>query len=84
MRTNMREAIPQMARIGDIGDALDTIKTRLDGLDRQSTLDNNKPDDQSRAGTRTPYDIGQSDRSEDAINIHLWVYDNHPDQAVKV
>jgi hypothetical protein len=84
MRTNMREAIPQMTQIGDIGDALDVIKGRLDNLERHGMLDVKESNDQAQLDFGDPYDIGQSDRAEDLVNIPLWVHNNSHDRAVKV
>jgi hypothetical protein len=81
LRTNRREAVPQMTRVGDIADALTAIQERL-----------NKRVDNHVEGYRTvtsksdaePYYIGQSDRSEDAINIPLWVHSQSGSPTVKV
>ncbi|KAG8741331.1 hypothetical protein FRC10_002993 [Ceratobasidium sp. 414] len=80
-RTNMREAIPQMVRIGDIGDALDTIAARLNKLEHAK----DPPQDTSSNDmiSRNPYWIGQTDRTDDAINIPLWVDTHSQDCAVK-
>ncbi|CAE6538191.1 unnamed protein product [Rhizoctonia solani] len=85
-RTNMKDAVPQMVRIGDIGDTLRGIKDRLDQL--QST----KPSDDGvqllqpnyiAIPNLAAYGIGQSERSEDAFNLPLWIHRNRQDFAVK-
>ncbi|CCO34066.1 hypothetical protein BN14_08158 [Rhizoctonia solani AG-1 IB] len=85
-RTNMKDAVPQMIRIGDIGDTLHVIKERLDGLRSNEPSDSAiqpLPSDCSATPTLTAYYIGQSDRSEDAFNLPLWVHNNRQDFAVK-
>lgn len=78
----MREAIPQMTRIGDIGDALDAIKHRLSKLEAHGS--NPPVSDTNDANNSSPYVIGQSERAEDSIVIPLWVHSRGPDPAVKV
>jgi hypothetical protein len=83
----MKDAVPQMIRIGDIGDTLHVIKERLDGLRSNEPSDSAiqpLPSDCSATPTLTAYYIGQSDRSEDAFNLPLWVHNNRQDFAVKV
>ncbi|KAG9103428.1 hypothetical protein FRC06_010846 [Ceratobasidium sp. 370] len=80
-RTNMRDAIPQMVRIGDIGDALDTIKTRLDKLECVNDLSPSHSDNNTIS--QEPYWIGQTDRSEDMVSIPLWIDKHAWDCAVK-
>jgi hypothetical protein len=87
MRTNMRRAIPQMTQIGDIGDALDAIESRLAELERCGALDKSTlstPNPPGHRPSSDPYTIGQSDRGADAININLWVHNNSNCEAVKV
>jgi hypothetical protein len=86
-RTNMREAIPQMVRIGDVGDALDVIKERLEKLEAQGSksLASGEITNAVKADNSSPYSIGQSDRAEDSIIIPLWVHIDHAnDPAFKV
>ena len=70
-----------MTRVGDIGDALTTIQDRLnkreDNHIKGYRMATNKSDAES-------YYIGQSDRSEDAVNIPLWVHSQSGSPAVKV
>ncbi|KAG9120429.1 hypothetical protein FRC07_004081 [Ceratobasidium sp. 392] len=84
-RTNMRDAIPQMNQIGDIEDGLEAIKRHLDKLKADIThTPVNTPDaSPNTEGCSSPYDIGQSERSDDAENIVLWTERNHSDVAVK-
>jgi hypothetical protein len=83
----MKDAIPQMIRIGDIGDTLRVIKDRLDHLrsnipssDSIQLLQYDRPAGPNLAA----YSIGQSDRSEDAFNYPLWVHNNRQNFALKV
>jgi hypothetical protein len=80
----MREAIPQMTQIGDIDSALDTIKGRLDELEHSGALNRNELNVQNSTHASNPYYIGQSDRAEDAVNVHLWVHSNYHNRTVKV
>jgi hypothetical protein len=82
----MREAIPQMARIGDIGDALDAIKDRLSKLAVVSSepLASKETTNVNEVDNSIPYGIGQSDRAEDSITIPLWVHSHGHDPVVKV
>ncbi|CAE6338946.1 unnamed protein product [Rhizoctonia solani] len=86
-RTNMKEAVPQMIRIGDIGDTLRTIQDRLDRLEARKLLPDNSRQPSVpyyvTAPDMTAYCIGQSDRSEDAFNLPLWVHNNRRDFALK-
>ncbi|KAG9096584.1 hypothetical protein FS749_008162 [Ceratobasidium sp. UAMH 11750] len=77
----MREAIPQMVRIGDIGDALDTIAARLDKLEHAKNPSQDSGSDDMIS--RDPYWIGQTDHTDNAINIPLWVDNHSQDRAVK-
>ncbi|GAB1525826.1 hypothetical protein RhiTH_008992 [Rhizoctonia solani] len=63
-------AVPQMTRIRDIGDALDVIQRRLDKQVNSSPSDNNQA---NQGNSAEPYTIGQTSRTENAINIPLWV-----------
>ncbi|KDN35424.1 hypothetical protein RSAG8_11601, partial [Rhizoctonia solani AG-8 WAC10335] len=85
-RTNMKDAVPQMVRIGDIGDNLHAIKVRLDQLQSNGPSDRVvQPlhSDRTAIPNSAAYCIGQSDRSEDAFNLPSWVYKNRQDFAVK-
>ncbi|KAG8727018.1 hypothetical protein FRC11_014046, partial [Ceratobasidium sp. 423] len=70
-RTNKDNAIPQMTRIGDIEDALDVIQQRLDKRACSSSTDN---DQTSQDNNTEPYTIGQTNRTDNAINIPLWFF----------
>jgi hypothetical protein len=64
MCTNMREAIPQMTQIGDIGNALDMIESRLAELEHCGAFDKDVPNTQNpskHAASSEPYTIGWSD-----------------------
>ncbi|KAG8698606.1 hypothetical protein FRC12_008574 [Ceratobasidium sp. 428] len=82
-RTNMRDAISQMTRIGDIGDALDAIQGRLDRLRNETTAPapvGCSSNQEGQVDIRQAYGIGQSDRLADAVNMVLWVnrYSHEP------
>ncbi|KAG8794782.1 hypothetical protein FRC12_021705 [Ceratobasidium sp. 428] len=82
-RTNMRDAVNQMTRIGDIGDALDVIQERLDKLKVGDSSIPQQPSDSSQANSSQPYGIGQSSRAADAINIPLWIERHSRELPVK-
>ncbi|EUC55247.1 hypothetical protein RSOL_104410 [Rhizoctonia solani AG-3 Rhs1AP] len=85
-RTNMKDAVPQMIRIGDIGDSLRGIEHRLDQLESIEPSNDGIRDrslSHYPAPDSTAYYIGQSDRSEDAITVPVWVYNNRDDLAIK-
>ncbi|KAG8741835.1 hypothetical protein FRC12_015532, partial [Ceratobasidium sp. 428] len=79
-RTNKREAVSQMTKIGDIGDAIDVIQERLDKHAQSGTGDKSTSEDWDNA---EPYYIGQSDRAADAVNIPLWVHSQSHNPATK-
>ncbi|KAG8732310.1 hypothetical protein FRC11_014512 [Ceratobasidium sp. 423] len=86
VRTNMKDAVPQMIRIGDIGDTLHVIKERLDRLRSNEPSDGIiQPisSDHLAIPSLVAYHIGQSDWSEDAFSLPLWVHRNRQDFAVK-
>ncbi|KDN34053.1 hypothetical protein RSAG8_12860, partial [Rhizoctonia solani AG-8 WAC10335] len=71
-----------MTHIGDIEDALDVIQERLDKQAHSGyTTDNNQSSPQN---TAKPYGIGQTDRTDNAINIPLWVHSHGSNPAVKL
>ncbi|KAG9121662.1 hypothetical protein FRC07_002303 [Ceratobasidium sp. 392] len=82
-RTNMRDAISQMTRIGDIGDALDAIQDRLNKLNNPSSSNTNLSSSQELVDSSQAYGIGQSSRPEDALNIVFFVQDNCQEPCVK-
>ncbi|CAE6459930.1 unnamed protein product [Rhizoctonia solani] len=85
-RTNMKDAVPQMARIGGIGDVLRGIKDRLDRLRLSNPSDDGTSlpqPDHTAIPNLDAYSIGQSDRSKDAFNLPLWIHRNRQDFAVK-
>lgn len=76
-----------MIRIGDIGDTLCVIKDRVDHLQSNIPSDGgiqSLQHDRAAIPNLAAYCIGQSDRSEDAFNLPLWVHNNRQDFAVKV
>jgi hypothetical protein len=87
MHTNMCRAIPQMTQIGNIGNALDAIESRLAELERHGALDKSMlstPNPPGHMPSSDPYTIGQSNWGADTININLWVHNNSNCEAVKV
>ncbi|KAG9122111.1 hypothetical protein FRC07_001653 [Ceratobasidium sp. 392] len=83
-RTNMHNAITQMTQIGDRGDALDLIQARLNELSKRGSGAKVQPNERLGAfNSDQPDFIGQSDRAEDAISIHLWLQENSQEQSVK-
>ncbi|KAG8692955.1 hypothetical protein FRC09_010842, partial [Ceratobasidium sp. 395] len=82
-RTNMRDAVNQMTRIGDIGDALDNIQERLNKLEIGDPSVPKQPSDSDHAHSSLPYGIGQSSRAADAINVPLWVQRHSQEISVK-
>ena len=83
----MKEAVPQMIRIGDIGDTLRMIEDRLDRLQSHEPSNSSRQlidRNHTAVPDMTAYCIGQSDRSEDALNLPLWVHSNRQDFALKV
>ncbi|CUA69692.1 Colossin-A [Rhizoctonia solani] len=79
-RTNKDDAVPQMTRIGDIEDALDMIQQRLDKRACSKASDNEQ---MSHHNNAKPYGIGQTDRTDDAVNIPLWVRSHALNPAMK-
>ncbi|QRW12580.1 colossin-A [Ceratobasidium sp. AG-Ba] len=73
-RTNKREAVLQMTKMGDIGDAIDVIQERLDKRTQSGASDESLLADCTNA---EPYHIGQTDRTADAVNIPLWVHNQN-------
>ncbi|KAG9085750.1 hypothetical protein FS749_004132 [Ceratobasidium sp. UAMH 11750] len=80
LRTNKRGAVLQMTRIGDIEDAINAIQERLDKRARNGATDDKEVLYQQDTG---PYNIGQTDRTKDAVNIPLWVHSQGHNLAVK-
>ncbi|CAE6473819.1 unnamed protein product [Rhizoctonia solani] len=79
-RTNKDNAIPQMTRIGDVEDALDKIQERLDKQASNSSTDSNQT---SQDDSAEPYTIGRTDRTDNAINIPLWVRSHGSNPVMK-
>ncbi|QRV94382.1 colossin-A [Ceratobasidium sp. AG-Ba] len=75
-RTNMRDAVFQMTQIGDIGDALETIQRRIDRFKQANNLIITQPASHEHDSGDQPYGIGQSDRTEDAVSIPVWVQEH--------
>ncbi|KAG9106411.1 hypothetical protein FRC07_008848, partial [Ceratobasidium sp. 392] len=82
-RTNMRDAISQMTRIGDIGDALDAIQDRLNKLTNHNPSSASHSNSQDLVDSSQAYGIGQSQRPEDAVNILFFIQANCQEPAVK-
>jgi hypothetical protein len=80
----MRDAITQMTRIGDRGEALDAIRKRLDEFSKNHSGVDTELRSQGQLENSQPYRIGQSDRAEDAVNIPLWVQAHAYEPSVKV
>jgi hypothetical protein len=84
-RTNRRDVVAQMTRVGDICTVLQDMDDELKEHDKHLTSPEIDPAPSQSLLDGDAYFIGLKDRSEDMIpSIALWVHKQKDDDAIKV
>ncbi|CAE6463349.1 unnamed protein product [Rhizoctonia solani] len=90
-RTNKKDVVEQMTRIGDVASVLKRMDLELEQREAQLQLQNSDceslpldPEGVQSLLDGLPYTIGQTERSEDLIaSITRWVHEQRHDDAMK-